>query len=135
MPIQSSSSSSSSVSLYGGKTFSQFLAEVKVNASKAAYSKPKKPQSFRDGLVQSRVHAERDRFIASIQHKHVCDLASMYHNRDSCVLFKPFVRGSYNICYFVEFVNGDKWVVRVPLAPTLALDAADKLESEVAVMR
>jgi hypothetical protein len=54
-----------------------------------------------------------------------------------CEFFKPPVRGSYNICYFVQFHQGvgDKWVVRVPLAPTLALAPADKLESEVAVMQ
>jgi hypothetical protein len=81
------------------------------------------------------VHGARDAFIASIQDEHVCQLASTYHNSDSCVFFQPAVRGSYNICYFVEFANGDKWVVRVPLAPTLALDGADKLESEVTTMR
>ncbi|KAK4156988.1 hypothetical protein C8A00DRAFT_12124, partial [Chaetomidium leptoderma] len=76
------------------------------------------PQSFRDGVVQARVHRERDGFIASIKDEDVCHLASIYHNDDSCVLFKPSVRGSYNICYFVEFTTGDKWVVRVLLSPT-----------------
>lgn len=129
------SSSSSSTSLYGGKTYSQFLAQVRADAFRAADSAPRKPQSFRDEIVQARVHRERDAFIASIKDEDICRLASVYHNHDSCVLFKPAVRGSYNICYFVEFPNGDKWVVRVPINPTLALDAADKLESEVAAMR
>ncbi|KAL2262479.1 hypothetical protein VTK26DRAFT_1210 [Humicola hyalothermophila] len=131
----SASQSSSSTSLFGGRTFPQFLAEVKANAKKAAEAKPEKPKTFRDGVVQDRVYRERDRFIASIRDEDVCQLASKYHNRDSCVIFKPSVRGSFNICYFVEFPNGDKWVVRVPLAPTLGFDPARKLESEVAAMR
>ncbi|GAB1311906.1 hypothetical protein MFIFM68171_02116 [Madurella fahalii] len=127
--------SSSSSSLYRGKTFSQFLAGLKANASKAADSKPRKPQSFRDGLIRARVHYKRNCFIASIRDEDICHFASIQHNRNSCILFKSFVRNSYNVCYFIEFANSDRWVIQVPLAPTLALDATDKLESEVAAIQ
>jgi hypothetical protein len=74
-------------------------------------------------------YRDRDHFISSIRDDEVCRLASAHHHSDACEFFEPPVRGSYNICYFVQFHQGDKWVVRVPLAP------ADKLESEVAVMQ
>ena len=91
--------------------------------------------------MQARVHGDRDRFIASIQEDDVCRLASLHHNGDPCTYFKPPIRGSYNICYFVQFCSsssdkdGDKWVVRVPLAPCLAYGAEKKLSNEVATMK
>jgi len=111
-------------------------------------SKPEIPQhpleslqrGFRDSPVEARVHRDRDRFIASICHEDVCSLAASYHNGDACKFFKPPVRGSYNICYFVQFhspINGagDRWVVRVPLAPCLAFGGKSKLETEIATMQ
>lgn len=121
-------------------------------------------QQLNDRLVQSRVHQERDSFIASIRENDVLHLASSYHNGDPCYFFKPPVRGSYNICYFIEFplngsdsleseANGNgncnghsgrqniplpanrRWVIRVPLQPCLAHAARTKLESEVATMQ
>ena len=98
-------------------------------------------QQLRDSIVQSRVHRERDQFIATIREDDVCHLASSYHNGDSCSFFQPPIRGSYNICYFVQFQShnakedGDRWVVRVPLAPCLAHGAKAKLESEIATMQ
>lgn len=99
------------------------------------------PQTFRDQIVQARIHRNRDRFIASIRDEDVCRLAALYHNGDTCIFFKPPSRGSYNICYFVQFNpgalngDGDRWVVRVPLAPCLAAVGWSKLESEVATMQ
>ena len=129
--------SSSSSSLIGGKTIEQWLTEIKGRKREPANAnaQAKRPQSFRDAVVQARVHRDRDQLIAAIRDDDVCRLASLNHHGDACVLFRPFVRGSYNICYFVEFQNGDRWVVRIPLAPTLALPPADKLESEVTVMQ
>ena len=90
--------------------------------------------------MEARVHRDRDRFIASISHEDVCSLAALYHNNDVCKFFKPPIRGSYNICYFVQFYSpidgaGDRWVVRVPLAPCLAFGSRSKLETEVATMQ
>lgn len=78
------------------------------------------PQQLNDSLVQKRVHRERDQFIAAIDEVDVCRLASSYRNGDHCSFFKPPSRGSYNICYFVQFPPNsagedvEKWVVRVP---------------------
>ncbi|KPM34283.1 hypothetical protein AK830_g12291 [Neonectria ditissima] len=97
------------------------------------------PRQLKDRVVQSRIHHERDRFIASIHESDVCRLASSYHDGDSCTFFKPPTRGSYNICYFVQFCSAgtdvERWVVRVPLAPCLALGGRNKLESEIASMK
>ncbi|KAK0640942.1 kinase-like domain-containing protein [Cercophora newfieldiana] len=93
------------------------------------------PQQRNDRVVQSQVHHERDQFIASIPEHQVLALASSYRNTAPCSFFDKPNRGSYNICYFVQFSDGVKWVVRVPLTPCLAFGGRRKLESEVAAMR
>ncbi|KAH9205327.1 kinase-like domain-containing protein, partial [Leptodontidium sp. 2 PMI_412] len=57
-------------------------------------------------------------------------------------VFKEPKRGSYNICFFVQFridgkisEKGDRWVVRVPLSPCLAFGAQAKMEREFATMQ
>lgn len=131
---------SSLEAIYGDKTSSEWwrdaLAELKrAKATKAVNPAPQKQHGYRDAILRARMHRERDAFVESIKEEDICRLASSYHGKDGCALFKPLVRGSFNVCYFVEFANGDRWVVRVPLRPTLAIDSADKLETEVAVMR
>ncbi|TRX91011.1 hypothetical protein FHL15_007993 [Xylaria flabelliformis] len=91
-------------------------------------------QQLRDLIAKTRIHKERDALITSIGEKEVCNLASSYRRGDCCHSFKEPVRGSYNICFFVEFENGEKWVVRIPLTPCLAFGAKNKLESEIATM-
>ncbi|RDL31083.1 uncharacterized protein BP5553_09872 [Venustampulla echinocandica] len=125
-------------SLFKNKPIEQWISEVGVGNIITTAAKPQ--QSFRDPLVQAIVHRDRDRFIASIRDDDVCRLAALYHNGDACKFFKPPTRGSYNICYFLQFgssveEDGDKWVVRVPLAPCLAFGSRSKLESEVATMQ
>lgn len=93
------------------------------------------PLHFRDFLVQTRVHRARDEFIASINQEQVCNLASLYRNGDNCHPFADPTRGSYNVCYFVQFEDGERWVVRVPLEPCLAFGGKYKLESEIATMQ
>jgi len=103
--------------------------------------RPSLRKSFRNGVVQAPVHRDRDRFIASIGHDDVRLLAASCHDGDTCIFFKPPIRGSYNICYFVQFPSrnkdedGDKWVVRVPLDPCLTFGGRSKLKSEVATMQ
>ncbi|KAI8943968.1 phosphotransferase enzyme family protein [Xylaria longipes] len=91
-------------------------------------------QQLRDLIAKTRIHKERDAFVATIGERQVCNLASSYRRGDRCHSFKEPVRGSYNICFFVEFDDGEKWVVRIPLAPCLAFGAKSKLESEIATM-
>ncbi|KAK3364154.1 phosphotransferase enzyme family protein [Lasiosphaeria hispida] len=97
-------------------------------------SAPHGPQQLKDQIV-SQVHLERDQFIASIPEHQVLTLALSYRNEAPCHFFDKPKRGSYNICYFVQFCDGVKWVVRVPLAPCLAFGGRRKLESEVAAMQ
>ncbi|KAI1370205.1 phosphotransferase enzyme family protein [Hypoxylon crocopeplum] len=88
-----------------------------------------------DNIVRARVLNARDEFIASISEDQICRLASSYHNGEPCHYFTEPKRGSYNICFFVAFDDGEKWVVRVPLAPCLAFDPSSKIEREVATMQ
>lgn len=90
---------------------------------------------FRDRIVQNRIHHERDKFAASIDETKVRSLVSLYHNGDECRFFRKPAHGSYNLCYFVEFDDGQQWVVRVPLEPCLAFGGKSKLESEIATMQ
>lgn len=103
-------------------------------------------QMMRDQIVQAHVHKKRDEFIASINEDDVLALAKSHHKGDNCRFFKDPARGSYNICFFVEFdppadqtesENSDRerWVVRIPLTPCLAFGGRSKLENEVATMR
>ncbi|KAH6621053.1 hypothetical protein B0J18DRAFT_491384 [Chaetomium sp. MPI-SDFR-AT-0129] len=130
---------SSLEALYGGKTSSEWWRDAVADLKKAQAAKAaapaKKQHGYRDVVVRARLHRERDAFVESIKEEDIRRLASSYHGNYSCVLFKPLIRGSFNVCYFVEFANGDRWVVRVPSRPTLAIDPADKLETEAAVMR
>ncbi|KAJ4321998.1 hypothetical protein N0V84_005045 [Fusarium piperis] len=92
-------------------------------------------RGFTDKLIQAQVHRKRDRFLASISKKRVLGLVSSRRQDRRCDYFKDPKRGSYNICYFVEFEDGERWVLRVPIAPCLAFGARRKLESEVATMQ
>lgn len=88
-----------------------------------------------DAIIEDRLRKERDQFIASISSDDVLRLASSHHNGDDCEFFEPPRRGSFNICYFVRFANGDSWVVRIPLDPYLPFGAGQKVEREVATMK
>jgi hypothetical protein len=57
---------------------------------------------MRDLIVEHRIHEDRGRFIKAIDEVN-CRLASSYHNNDPCIIFKPSSRGSYNVCFFVQF--------------------------------
>ena len=100
-----------------------------------------------DEIIETRIHKEREEFIDSIKDQ-ICALASTYHNSDDCEFFRDFNRGSYNVCFFVQFFqhskldresgakpDGDRWVVRVPLEPCLAMEPWEKVETEVATMQ
>jgi len=126
----------------GPEAIAQLLEHARAGKLKPTAAQP--PQSFRNRLVERRVHLERDRLIASLTDddacEAVCRLAASRHNGDLPHFFQPPTRGSYNMCYFVRFGTGvegegDKWVVRVPLDPCLAFGGKSKLESEIATMK
>jgi hypothetical protein len=79
-------------------------------------------------------------FIASIDRAAVCDLASSFHDKKPCRMFKEPQRGSYNVCFPVIFASnqesneGEKWMVRFPLLPRLPF-WEEKLRGEIATMK
>ncbi|OAA60017.1 Protein kinase-like domain protein [Cordyceps fumosorosea ARSEF 2679] len=85
--------------------------------------------SWRAGCEQ-----RKEDYIRSINIRDVCALASYYHHNQPCTEFRERKRGSYNVCYFIEFPNDHtRWVVRFPLTPVLQ-DAHRKLDCEIATM-
>lgn len=77
----------------------------------------------------------REEFIAVIDIAGVCKLASRHNSGAECAEFQEKKRGSYNICFFVQFPSdGKRWVVRFPIAPALH-DSWLKVQKEIAVMR
>lgn len=102
-------------------------------------SLPKTARQRKDYITTRRIELERDRFISSISKEDVCRLATSLNSGIGCDYFQEPVRGSYNVCYFVQFgqpgPSPERWVVRVPIAPCLAAGTSSKLESEVVAMQ
>lgn len=95
------------------------------------------------GVAQPRIDKERDRFIEAVgkRENEIRQLATSHHpDALPCTLFRLpgssqlMARGSFNICFFVQFCTGERWVVRIPLRPCLAISPRNKLESEIATM-
>lgn len=75
----------------------------------------------------------RKQFIESLDADAVCALASRMNNGRPCQIVRT-ARGSFNMCFFVEFEqHGPKWIVRVPIESSLE-DPWTKLISEVTTM-
>lgn len=75
-------------------------------------------------------------FVDSIDQDSICALASRHNHSEPCRVFGT-ASGSFNICFFVEFLGDDdktRWAVRIPIEPVIA-DVWAKLQSEVATMR
>ncbi|KAL2258058.1 hypothetical protein VTK26DRAFT_8773 [Humicola hyalothermophila] len=47
-------------------------------------------------------------FIDSIDPNDVCRLASQHNSSKTCRMFRDPAHGSYNVCYFVEFEDGNQ---------------------------
>ena len=80
------------------------------------------------------IEEELQTFIDSIDPNDVCRLASQHNSSKACRIFQDPAHGSYNVCYFVEFEDGVRWVVRIPLEPSI-YNVWDKVQSEVATVR
>ncbi|KLU90807.1 hypothetical protein MAPG_10658 [Magnaporthiopsis poae ATCC 64411] len=100
-----------------------------------------------DEIIEDGIRKERERYIESIKDR-ICFLASAHHGGDDCEFFQDLKKGSYNVCFFVRFFrrprparepdaapDGDRWVVRVPLAPCLAIEPWEKVATEIATMQ
>lgn len=68
-------------------------------------------------MLQDRIKRERTRFVESIDHSAILELASSYHQNVSCRFFRPLRHGGFNVCFFVEFESPDnlsskdRWVI------------------------
>ncbi|KPM42267.1 hypothetical protein AK830_g4251 [Neonectria ditissima] len=92
-------------------------------------------RGYTDKLVQTQVHDERNSFLKSVSKEDVLRLVSSRRQGRNCDYFRDPKRGSYNVCYFVRFDDGERWVLRIPITPCLASGARRKLEREVATMQ
>ncbi|KAF5019173.1 hypothetical protein F66182_8823 [Fusarium sp. NRRL 66182] len=85
-------------------------------------------------LTQEQLDNKRQAFIDSIDQDAVRTLASRYNNEEPCRIFNSN-NGSFNACFFVEFLHSrTRWVVRIPIDPII-YDVWTKLQSEVMTMR
>ncbi|OAR03119.1 hypothetical protein LLEC1_06176 [Akanthomyces lecanii] len=71
-------------------------------------------------------------FIQALQPEAIEALASHHNDGKPCKIFYR-LHGSFNVCYFVEFEDGIRWTVRVPITPRL-FQPWEKLQSEVATL-
>ena len=84
-------------------------------------------------LAYEQQDANKQEFISSINWDAICNLASSHNHQKPCRIFNT-TNGSFNACFCVEFSDGERWVVRVPIEPAI-YDVWVKLQSEVATMR
>lgn len=85
-------------------------------------------------LTHEQKAARKKQFIDGIDQDAICRLASRHNKSKPCRIFHS-ANGSFNVCYFIEFLDdGTKWVVRIPIEPAV-YDIWAKLQSEVATMR
>ncbi|KAH0537609.1 hypothetical protein FGG08_005601 [Glutinoglossum americanum] len=90
-----------------------------------------------DAICKTYVDKQCSAFINSIDREAVCGLASSLNRGTLCHIFGEPKRGSYNVCFPVEFDSGssnpERWMVRFPILPCLAFPE-EKLRGEIATM-
>lgn len=98
---------------------------------------------FNNGIVERLVHYERDQFIRSVRNgeTELLQLVSTSCDKGPSSFFPApavgdyFTRGSYNLCFFIQFSDLQRCVLRIPLRPCLGYCPGRKIKSEVATMR
>ncbi len=96
-----------------------------------------------DASIQRSVRQQREKFVQQLRGREseLLQLASRVCGQASCHFFKPdalgthFVRGSYNVSFFIQFPDGQRCVLRIPNRPCWAYCPRRKLQSEVATMQ
>lgn len=79
------------------------------------------------------IKAAAEAFIQALQTSAVEALASRYNKNEACKVFRR-LHGSFNVCYFVEFEDGTRWTIRIPITPRLH-KPWEKVQSEVATLK
>lgn len=97
-----------------------------------APAQPAPPSASDDLPPEDVIEATKKRFLDSLLSSAVEELASQQNYSRACRVFARDC-GSYNACFFVEFDDGRRWVVRVPIAP-LIQQPWEKLQSEVSTI-
>ncbi|EGX88312.1 Protein kinase-like domain [Cordyceps militaris CM01] len=100
-------------------------------------------RGFNDEIVGHAVHRARDRFVEQLRSREneILTLAAKHCGHASARFFPSravgdyYARGSYNALFFVEFADGSRSVVRIPIRPTLAYCPRLKLQCEIATMQ
>ncbi|MBE3045483.1 hypothetical protein IMZ48_23640, partial [Candidatus Bathyarchaeota archaeon] len=70
-------------------------------------------------LTFEQQEARSKRFIESLDEDAISSLASRHNDGKDCWVFSS-KSGSFNACFFVEFLGeGTRWVVRVPAEPVV----------------
>ncbi|OJD13646.1 hypothetical protein AJ78_05927 [Emergomyces pasteurianus Ep9510] len=93
-----------------------------------------------DQITKHKLDRAADDLIASIDPSKVCELASSFHpDKRPCRVFSKWKKGSYKVCFPIIFsqdesLDGEKWMVRIPLLPRLAFPE-EKMRSEIATMK
>ncbi|KAF5133094.1 hypothetical protein E5D57_003716 [Metarhizium anisopliae] len=98
---------------------------------------------FNNSIVERLVHYERDQFIRSVRNREteLLQLASTSCDKGPSSFFQApavgdyFTQGSYNLCFFIQFSDLQRCVLRIPLRPCLGYCPGRKIKSEVATMR
>ncbi|ROT40647.1 hypothetical protein SODALDRAFT_338349 [Sodiomyces alkalinus F11] len=84
-------------------------------------------------LTPEQRESTRQTFIDSVDQDAICALASRHNDMKPCRILDS-ASGSFNVCFFVQFLDDHtRWVVRVPVEPVI-YDVWAKLQSEVATM-
>lgn len=90
-----------------------------------------KPERF--PLTFQQQEESSRRFIESLDEDAIASLASYHNDGKDCRVFSS-KSGSFNACFFIEFLKEDtRWVVRVPAEPVVH-DAFGKIQREVATV-
>ena len=99
---------------------------------------------MRDPILQDEMMRQRERFVNSVDTEATCNLASSYHNGDSCKQFRHFIHGSFNVCFFVQFdqptvltctsAKPDRLVVRIAILSHVSW-VDEKLEADITIIR
>ncbi|KAF5988315.1 phosphotransferase enzyme family protein [Fusarium bulbicola] len=105
------------------------LSNSATDTSAASLGSNQIPVLTEDQSIQA-----RREFIESLDLSAICALASKYNSNKSCRVVNK-ASGSFNVCFFVEFVTDEpKWVVRVPIEPAVN-NPWDKLLSEMTTIQ
>lgn len=83
-------------------------------------------------LTFEQQEARSKAFIDSLDEDAIASLASRHNDGKYCWIMSS-KSGSFNACFFVEFLEGTRWVVRVPAEPVV-YDAFGKIQREVATI-